>query len=349
MAAEGNPVPTGWEPLDRQFRHNGISPGRILTVGGPPFAGKTTVVAQLAYHMAARSAVYGLFSDEGRTQAAVRIGLMSGIPVHRIETEPAAASKEIEEAMGERSIVLRKPDTELSTATHLIDTIRAKKTAAQVVVALDSVQTIALAGDGVDDSPRLSAKSFMGTVRKWAAELGYIFLLTSQSNRASYRHKKGEENTYAIASFSESSAIEYLSDIAIVLSIPDENEIVTVEFVKNRLKGTANKFFIKYDPTSGRMIEVEGPPEVDDRPAKTEARAKALARDNEHRFAELQTDIERLVKKHGEFSTNDIARETGGRKADVLAVLRAMEASKALDAHKKGQTIVWSIHQEDKK
>lgn len=265
MAKDMDPIPTGWAPLDNRCRRGGVPPGRVLCFGGPPFAGKTTIVAQIAYHMSLTIPVFALFSDEGRTQASARLGVMAGIPLEEIEEHPAQAAEKLAthlEATGRR-LYLLKPDDELAHAETVFrkasTDIPAGSTA---LVILDSVQTIPPNANPEEDSERLIYKKLMGYCRAQASEHRLIVLLTSQSNRASYRNRKSEENSHAIASFAGSGSIEYLADLALVLGIPDESsQIVECHTAKNRLRklrqAPSARFHVRYDEATGQMLEVD--------------------------------------------------------------------------------------------
>lgn len=318
---EGDPIPTGFAPLDRQLRRGGITPGRILVVGGQPFAGKTTLVAAMALHMAQRVPVYALFSDEGRAQAAIRMGVMLGADLKEIEEKPLATSRSIAELLGERTIRLSKPDTEEGNAASVVAFAR-KHTQPNdaAVILLDSVQTIPTSDNGEsEESPRVAVKRFMKMVRAWASETKFVFLLTSQSNRASYRHRRGEENSLAIASFAESAAVEFMSDIALVLGTPSEAEIVPVEFVKNRLKGTKKNFHVRYDDATGRLLEVD---------AETAIDQKEKIRDERHErtVEKLAKSAEAQIRKRGRLTGRQVIELVGGKPTNVAEALRGLEA-----------------------
>ena len=336
MANDGDPVPTGWAPLDRQLRGGGIPPGRVVVIGGPPFSGKTTVVCAMALEMSKRMPVFALFSDEGRTQAAVRFAVMLGIPLAEIDANPSDSSLRLKEMLGERSIYLLKPDTDESYADNVVAKARALLAPGEpALIVLDSVQTVlAKRPDDTDapESPRLAAKRLVMSCRSWADESRFTFLLTSQANRAFYRSKKDDENSAAIAAFSESGAIEYMADVALVLSLPDEeSEIVKVRFVKNRLKGTAKSFQQRYSEDMGQMVE------VDDLVVEDAAREAAAAR-----LAPIRAAVMRLLGKSSEgLSTAHLAEMSGKRKADIVAAIQALEGEKLVFSQKSSRQILW--------
>jgi KaiC/GvpD/RAD55 family RecA-like ATPase len=338
MANDGEPVPTGWAPLDRQLRGGGVTPGRVVTIGGPPFSGKTTVVASIALHVSQRIPVFALFSDEGRSQAAIRMGVQLGVPLAELERAPATAGKLVDELMGERTLHLSKPDTEEATAEAVIAHAREKNPpGSPALIVLDSAQTIPLSTDSSTDQPRLALKAFMKACRTWASELGWIFLLTSQSNRASYRHRRGEENSLAIASFAESAAVEFMSDIALVLGTPDDNENVPVEFVKNRLKGTKRNFHVRYDEAVGRLLEIDAPIVEDAKArAREETRTKAVSK--------LADEVTAILTKKGRLMTRQVCELTGGKTANVIAAMRGLEAQGVVDvAPGPRGSVLWGI------
>lgn len=332
MAKEGEATPTGWSPLDRRLRRGGIPPGRVVSVGGPPFSGKTTVVVDIALHVSQRIPVFALFSDEGRTQAAQRIGVMLGVPLQDIEQDPASASVRMTELLGERSITLLKPESEESNAEDVFNHVASLIPEGEpAMVILDSIQTIPPNGKDDSRSEREAYKEFMRVCRSKASGLGYIVLLTSQSNRASYRSRKSDENSVAIASFSGTAAIEFLSDVAIVLSLPDENsEIVKVEMVKNRLVGAVDKlprtFSVRYSAQMGRMLEV-------DEAERVEANAEAVRA----KLRPVSEAILKELKKGKELSGAELERRMRGRgsgfgTAGTRAALQQLESDQKITA-----------------
>ena len=261
MASEGQVFPTGFLPLDREFRCGGLPPGRILVVGGAPFSGKTTLVLQIAHQLALSTLVLGLFSDEGRNQAAVRLAVMAGISLDLIDKDPTTAAAQLAHTYGERSLLLRAPDTDSANLDDLCSTAaKLNSSGAPSVIVLDSIQSIALAHINGSDS-RTTIRNFMSSLRTIADSSQNLFLLTSQSNRASYRSKRKEDNSQAIAAFAESNAIEYYADVAIVMDVPDDSGTIHAHIAKNRLLGPnpnpKNSFSVRYDPTRGTLCEVD--------------------------------------------------------------------------------------------
>jgi hypothetical protein len=261
---------------------------------------------------------------------------MLGVPLQTIDENPAEASVSVGELMGERSIYLLKPDTDQSYAANVVAYARSVVPhGSPAIILLDSVQTILArkpSDDTAPESPRLAAKTLVTSCRAWAEAHNFTFILTSQANRAFYRSKKEDENSAAIAAFSESGAIEYMADVAIVLSLPDEKtEIVKVRFVKNRLKGTAKTFQVRYSPDTGRLAE------VDEGAAEDAERAQRLERIKPVRDAVL----ENLEASADGLSTTHLAELCGVRKAEIVSTIAILKRDRLVFPKKSGRQILY--------
>ncbi len=336
MANEGDPIPTGFAPLDRQFRRGGITPGRIVTIGGEPYSGKTTVIAAIALHVSQKIPVFALFSDEGRSQAAIRMGVMLGVPLSDLEDRPALAAPRVAEAMGERTLHLLKPDTEDSHAEAVVAYAREKTPPGMpALIVLDSVQTIPRSGE-VDEDERLGIKAFMKACRKWAPENRFVFLLASQANRESYKYRAGAKNTRKMASFSGSAAIEFMSDVALVVGERNEQKVAPVEIVKNRL-GSVESFSIRYDDESGRMLEVDGP-------AAEDEKTRMADRKHENTVSKIADAVEAQVRKRGRLTVRQIGELVGGKHSNVSEAIRGLEARGVLEPEPGPRgALIWRI------
>lgn len=313
LAAEGDPVPTGFPPLDRQFRRGGLIPGSILVVGGPPHTGKTTLVEQIGLHMSQVVPVVALFADEGDKPAARRMASMLMVPDHILDTQPARAQALASDAIGERSFHFWPTESDFATVDQLIAWVIETFHGEHCVVILDSIQTIPLSRDDTPESPRLAAKALMSACRQWASQHSITFILTSQSNRASYRSKKTEDNSEAIASFSETGAIEYMADIAIVLALPDDSEIVQGRLVKNRLKGSAKPFALRFNLDTHTMSEAD----------KAEVESAVILANSE-KLAPFKTEIKSILEKHNELSGKEIEDLAFGNSTAIRRALKSM-------------------------
>lgn len=208
--------------------------------------------------------VYALFTDEGWTFASVRLGVMLGMSIEEIEDHPVESAIKMRELLAERSIYLLKPDSDFANAEDVFDFVATKTPKGENAgVVLDSIQTIPARRDMDGFSEREAIKEFMRISRLRAAADRRIVISTSQANRASYRSKNDDDNLQSIAAFSGSSSIEFLFDLGIALSLPDEAEIVKAVVVKNRLDHfkrslkLPKKFHLRFSDSSGRMAEVD--------------------------------------------------------------------------------------------
>jgi predicted ATP-dependent serine protease len=324
MARDGEPVPTGWAPLDRQLRGGGIRPGRVVGVGGPAFSGKTTIVAAVGLHMAQFVPVYALFSDEGRAQAALRMGVMLGVPLEELESEPEKAAKKVGELLGERSIYLLNPGRQDSHAEAVVAHAKANTPAGSTaLVILDSIQTIRTRGNDPEEEESVSpsVRRLMKSCRAWADETRFIFLLASWVTRDSYKYKKRAENVHKLASFFGGASVEHCLDVGVCLDLPDDDGIVPVEVPKNRLykHGASKRFSVRYDEATGRMLEI-------DAPAADDQRAERRKKEHEGTVSKVMASIEKTVAKRGRMSTRQLCELTGGKRTNVLEALHGLEA-----------------------
>jgi predicted ATP-dependent serine protease len=257
LASEGDPIPTGFDPLDRQFRRGGLIPGSLLVIGGPPHTGKTTLAEQIALHMSRTMPVVCLFADEGSKPAARRAALMLKIPDHILDSQPARSVELATVALEDHSLYLWPTEATAATATDVVSYVTQTYPKTPTVVVLDSIQTIPLSDSDDPSSPRLAGKALVSKCRHWASAHSITFILTSQANRGFYRSKKADDNSEAIAAFSETSAIEYMADVALVLALPNDSDIVDARLVKNRFKGTGKPFSIKFSTDTYSMLEAD--------------------------------------------------------------------------------------------
>lgn len=333
MARESDPTISGVPWLDSRLRRGGLTPGRVYAFGGPPFTGKTTIVADIALGLSLRVPVYCLFSDEGRTQAAARMAVMLGLELSQIEEKPASAAMELYGKIGERSIYLGAPDSDATRAFDgLYEAGIAKGVPAAVI--LDSAQTIRPDADREERSERERLIRFMAVARKRAEEDGRIVILTSQSNRAWYRNRKAEDNSVAMSSFS-GAAMEFGFDFAAVLSLPDDkNGIIRVEIVKNRLghfrNSPSKNFAIRYDPDTGKMLE------VDSAELETSTRAQT-----DERMAPLKGLILTHLRRSEGLTTANLAELCHRRKTDVVAAVESLMSEKRVFWKKEGRAILY--------
>lgn len=324
ISADKERFATGFPPLDSRIRGGGVPTGRIVTIGGPPSAGKTTIVCDIALNMAQKMPVFALFADEGRSQAVIRMAVMLGIGVDKAEEGGEEVSKAMLERMGERGIYCAKPDTVTSTAEEVFAYVASKVAGLPALVILDSTQTIPPSRAVIGEDLRTRIIRFMGMTRIAAEKYKLIVLLTSQSNRASYRMKRTADNSHDMASFAESASIEFLSDVALVLGLPDqETEIVRANLVKNRLRLLSggkiiNTFRIRYDEQSGKMLEVD------------QATLDVIEAERQLAAARKIGDpvLEELTKNKDGLTVTSLMEMLDYSRGAVIAALRLLEAEK---------------------
>lgn len=263
LTDQGAPIPTGFPPIDRQLRGGGMRAGRILVVGGPPEAGKTTLICQLLSALAAQNLpVFCLFKDEGMEQAAVRICQQRGHDPELLEKGDAATIGRVAASLGEQMFEFLDPDAPGMSLEAALAGINARSDKADGprVLALDSVQTISpFSNPGKNPvTMREQVTSFMDEARKYARAENLLVIASSKVNRGFYQRKDPKERNTAAASFSDSAALEYGTDVAVVIHPSNDEGISRVEWAKNRLRtGRSITFSVRVDHDLSRVVEVD--------------------------------------------------------------------------------------------
>lgn len=346
MAYEGDPVQTGFAPIDRVCRRGGIPPGRLVIIGGPPSSGKTTLVAQIIVKMSERIPCFALFQDEGRGPAAARIGTMLGVDIETIEERPQVAGGQVKDRMGERVIRLLKPDAETSCAKGVVDYANAHRNGDEpALIVLDSLQKVPswppdMRAGEIPEWQQV--KKLVTDTRNWAEEHRLIFLFTSEAVTGLFREKDESKNVTAMSGYGGGRSAIYASDLALMLSLPDEETgIVTTRIVKNRLKRLRGdqgplKFSIRYDGDTARMAEVDA--EAAEQ-AEVQAGAVRLRPIVQKAHQVLHANIEGLSS--GQLV--ELCRPA--RRQDIFAALKTLVAEQKVYTVAKGKSVTYFAKQ----
>lgn len=94
------PIPTGFQLLDETFLGGGLAPGEAIALGGPPGAGKTTLIAALAANLAGPAAHVGFAAfDEPEEKVAAKVGARFGQAFHRLNADYPSVLESLEERL----------------------------------------------------------------------------------------------------------------------------------------------------------------------------------------------------------------------------------------------------------
>lgn len=271
-------VPTYCEPLDRATR-GGLQTNRVIAIGGPPGVTKTTWTLGMGREMAERGVdtptgtkplvVAFAATDEPRDGLLSRLGQMYGVARSSLEDEDVTISGPAWAHVAARLADLPNLmifDTRVAGEPATIDQIaeiaakRAQELGGRLVLMIDSIQTAPFLSDAHTDGDKERISARMRSLQRLAIQLDACVLFISELNRDAY--KKGGKAT--LASFKESGAVEYVSDLAVTLErIPDPNAfVVEVTPHKNRL-GDENERFRLERNTRCLFEPVEIPMGVD--------------------------------------------------------------------------------------
>lgn len=215
-----------------------VGPGLVLLVGGPPGGGKTAFTMQTVTDALRLTPSLRVLVCNVEMAAATlldrQLARLSGVDLTTIRYRELGAehAKRIEramstlEALAERLCFVRPP-FDLSNVAASVDDFHAD------VIVLDYIQRIAAPGKHADK--RGSVDATMNYLRQFA-DAGMAVIVVSAVGRS--KDKRGR-NTYAgdglnLASFRESSELEFGADDAFILTSDRDDESVTLKHLKSR-------------------------------------------------------------------------------------------------------------------
>ncbi len=326
LAKEGDPIPTNFARLDRFFRRGGIIRGKVVVIGGPPGAGKTTFAKMIA--CSARIPVSALFFDEGDEPAAVMIGQGFGFDRAKLEIgdpETVAAFRQKLADRDFRLIETESPDATVERAVKVALEINAPVR----MVVLDSVQTIKLTRDQeADPEEREAISAFMWKARHYAKKHGLIMVIVAQLSRTSYKSKKDSQDLNPLAMFAGSRAIEHASDVAILLETPNEDDSTRLIIARNRL-GEKGSFHVRLDRKSSTLIYID--PAV-----AADAEEVRQDEDRARRISAAEKKILKALKDHPGAGKNFLRRL--GNHGDIDAAIEELGRKRKIRVERTGQT-----------
>jgi predicted ATP-dependent serine protease len=320
LAHQGDPIPTGFPPVDRVLRRGGFPPGRLLAIIGPPGAGKTILCTMMLNAMSARLPTLGLFADEGRDEAAIKLGQQLG---YEQETLERGGSPGLIERIRERlagTFLLPDPEAPQASIRRAVERLATfgPEGAKNKLLILDSIQTIRLTPnqeDSPDTREAITAATY--AFRSQLKRRQWLGIVTAQAQREHYRAKKTADQTHPLAAAAGSRAIEFASDFCLVFGIPDDEDVVKVWITKNRL-GKKGIFYLKLDRVRASLIEVDENAMQESERLEAEKLAKG-------RREKLYGPIERELARSPGLTRGQLGEALPGRKQDLLGALAELE------------------------
>ena len=217
---------------------NGIEwgPGQVSLFGAPPAAGKTTLVMQLAFDAVKfnpnlKVAVCNVEMSPAKLLDR-QLARLAGIPYTAIRKRNL--TKEHGEALARgfvdleqrlKRVAFVKPPYNLINVANTADTFGAD------LILLDYVQRIGGTKEYADK--RLGLNAVMDAVRGFA-EAGCAVVVVSAVGRQKNDNGKNSYDDLNLASFRESSELEYGADSAYILIRLNGSEAAVLKCVKNR-------------------------------------------------------------------------------------------------------------------
>ncbi len=283
IGSAGDRVPLGFEPLDRLSR-GGVFRDFRIGIGGGPGAGKTTLCAQMARHMAlAGWCVRWVSIDEGPEEILCRWLQQEGIPQDEAElltSEDASLAAEALAGLDIQFVESPLLDTDMQWTQE--NDLR--------VVFIDSLQQVMITGAEMLE-PRARVDAVLKFVKQEFSRNRILTVWTSELSRGAYRNQAAQDATDPIAASKESGAIEYFASILMVMrSVKDSPDLVEVVVPKVRRGGHKGEFCLRLDRERCTFVEVA-----------TDGNAAALAHDRA--LDDLATDVLMLLRARPEGMT----------------------------------------------
>jgi KaiC/GvpD/RAD55 family RecA-like ATPase len=313
--------PTALPSIDAHTR-GGLPLGKVVTITGAPGTGKTALAIQLGMEAVLNGgvALLGLFPDEGREAAAIRIGQNLGFDRQKLEERDPTAIAKFAKAVANLAVFLPDPDEVGNTLEAAVTRVRHAVFSGHVlVVIIDSTQTANRDAGREEENPRLRIEALMDSLKRESRRFPALILNVSQVSRASYQHRKPEDNVIALAAGAESRSIEFASDMKLDLS-GDPETVVWLYASKNRL-GDSTKFKVplKFDFEAARFRET----------TLAEARQREADNRNRQKREQIEAGKEQIVrilsKEQDGLGTNALRGRVGGRHEFCDLAVRELE------------------------
>ncbi len=263
-----NPLPmarivTGFPTLDTATR-GGVPTGSATLTLGAPDTGKTGLAMTVADAGERQGfVVIHVCPDGGREAAEIRWAQMMGFNRDKLEERDPEELARFRGAFATRNIYLPDPDlldglVPVNTLANIIETARSTFADVKVLLLVDSVQTVKPDAEP-RDGPRMRLEAVLGLIEVATNIPGWLIVATSQTNRASRRHKNEDENSDPMTAGMESGAIEHVFELMLFLDGDSaQPEGVRIRVTKNK-PGSGRKpiFRLRWDRDRASFSEMD--------------------------------------------------------------------------------------------
>ena len=269
---EAETVPYPWPNLN--VKTHGMRRGELVTLCAGSGVGKSQVCKEIAFSLMNKENTVGYIALEENTKrtALGLMGLDLGKPLH-INKEGVTEDdlrQSFIRTVGNGRLFLYDHFGSINS-DNLLSKIRflAKGCGVQWVV-LDHLSIIVSSGDyaqeGLDE--RKTVDKVMTNLRSLVEETGIGLVLVSHLRRPAGEKGWEEGLQTSLNSLRSSASIAQLSDICVGIERDQQGDnphVSTIRLLKNRFSGeTGIGCYLQYNPETGRMLEVDDPPQVFD-------------------------------------------------------------------------------------
>lgn len=250
----------GLSKLDRALGGGG-KPGRLITIGGRPGEGKTSLATQILSYVGASAPCLFLSQEMTAGELIDRaVANMARVPLEVIASGQLRDDDAGRLADGADAASRLQVFIDDTPALSLLD-IRAKARRVQqrhglALLVLDYLQ-LSKPADAKNQSRHHQIEAISRGLKELAKELGITVIALSQLNRQSTMRADGEPT---LADLKESGAIEEDSDTVILLhareKLADGTMLVAAIIAKNR-QGRRGRIALSFDGPTQRWVECD--------------------------------------------------------------------------------------------